>query len=321
MRNLFPKTFLVTWIAVGALWAGTLHAQLVDCKGPDDTEVIQAAINKHNHVILPAGICHVSTLDGTNHVDPLNGPKPRGLVIEGQGLELSQLWPTKSGVNVIDLTGSSNVTLSKFRICGYCTPKVVPSTGILSAQTSGSAASDVFGCDRVRVDGSFSLAAIYILSVASSNIEYCQFYNYQPDKITAIFTGNNFFGAASTFATIDNANDQYPSDWTITGSEFHNLGNQAALWLGGILGARFYGGNASCGSATCGHPIVSVNKVTGKDSRTGNDVDFLPADIIFDGTTFYTDEGAQLTCGVSVDSGDPSAVTFRANFSSMPLRC
>jgi uncharacterized protein (TIGR03118 family) len=30
MRNLFPKTFLVTWIAVGALWAGTLHAQVAD---------------------------------------------------------------------------------------------------------------------------------------------------------------------------------------------------------------------------------------------------------------------------------------------------
>jgi hypothetical protein len=27
MRNLFPKTFLVTWIAVGALWANTPHAQ------------------------------------------------------------------------------------------------------------------------------------------------------------------------------------------------------------------------------------------------------------------------------------------------------
>jgi uncharacterized protein (TIGR03118 family) len=30
MRKLFPKTFLVTWIAVGALWAGTLHAQVAD---------------------------------------------------------------------------------------------------------------------------------------------------------------------------------------------------------------------------------------------------------------------------------------------------
>jgi uncharacterized protein (TIGR03118 family) len=28
MRSLFPKAFLVTWIAVGALWAGTLHAQV-----------------------------------------------------------------------------------------------------------------------------------------------------------------------------------------------------------------------------------------------------------------------------------------------------
>ena len=30
MRNLFPKTFLVTSIAVGALWAGALHAQVAD---------------------------------------------------------------------------------------------------------------------------------------------------------------------------------------------------------------------------------------------------------------------------------------------------
>jgi uncharacterized protein (TIGR03118 family) len=30
MRNLFPKTFLVTWIGVGALWAGALHAQVAD---------------------------------------------------------------------------------------------------------------------------------------------------------------------------------------------------------------------------------------------------------------------------------------------------
>ena len=30
MRNLFPETFLVTSIAVGALWAGTLHAQVAD---------------------------------------------------------------------------------------------------------------------------------------------------------------------------------------------------------------------------------------------------------------------------------------------------
>ena len=299
-------------LAIGAflITVKSAHAQLVTCTGPDDTEVIQAAINEHNHVILPAGICHVSNLDGTNHVDAPNGPKPRGLVIEGQGLELSQLWPNKSGVNIIDLTGSSNVTLSKFRICGYCTPKVVPSTGILSAQTSGSAASDVFGCDRVRVDGSFSLAAIYILSVASSNIEYCQFYNYQHGAITAIFTGNNFFGAASAFVSIDNANDQFPSDWTVTGSEFHNFGSDAALWFGGIVGARFYGGNASWGSNASGQAIVSVNAVTVKGSNS------YPADIIFDGTTFYSDSGVQPACAVS---GYTSAVTFRANFSSMPL--
>ena len=30
MKHLFPKTFLVTWIAVGALWAGTPRAQVVD---------------------------------------------------------------------------------------------------------------------------------------------------------------------------------------------------------------------------------------------------------------------------------------------------
>lgn len=29
-RNLFPKTFLLTWIAVGALWAGMSRAQVAD---------------------------------------------------------------------------------------------------------------------------------------------------------------------------------------------------------------------------------------------------------------------------------------------------
>ena len=29
MRHIFTKTFLVTWIAVGALWAGTPRAQVV----------------------------------------------------------------------------------------------------------------------------------------------------------------------------------------------------------------------------------------------------------------------------------------------------
>lgn len=264
----------------------------------DDTAEIQAAIADYETVVLPSGTCRVSSLDLTNRI---------GVTIKGQGILGTQIIPIQSGVNVIDNTGSSNTTLRDFRICGFCNPSIVPTTGILGAQRQGAYTSDVLSIERLRVDGNFSVAALYVYGVASSNIFASQFYNYQPNAITAIFTGNNFFGAASAFATIEPNPLYMPTDWTVVQTEFHNFGSGWAVWLGGARSLRFYGGNMSSG-----HPVLSVNAVMGQAGQMN------PAYIIADGVTFYGDEITHVTPACAV-KGMTGAITFRANESPVPL--
>ena len=62
MRNLFPKTFLATWIAVCALWAGTLHAQVTGFVQVNLVSDIQglAKITDSN-LVNPWGVAHSTT--------------------------------------------------------------------------------------------------------------------------------------------------------------------------------------------------------------------------------------------------------------------
>jgi hypothetical protein len=270
----------------------------VTCGLLDDTPTIQAALNTAKRVILPEGNCRVTSLNITNR---------QGTTLEGQGALATNLVPIRSGGSVIDLTGSSNITLKNFRVFGTANPSVVPSIGILNAQMAGSLASDVTTIEHVRVEGYFSLASWYNLAVQSSYVNGSQFYNYYPSAATAIMTGNNFFGASSSFVSIDNSNSNVPSDWTITATEFHNFGNGWTFWIGGAQSVRVYGGNMSSQ-----HVIVSMNAVTINGSNS------YPAAIILDGTTFYSDNGIQPACAVS---GLTQYITFRANQSSMPLTC
>lgn len=275
------------------LFAPFAHAQtLVTCGTSDDTAAIQAAIGTHKKVVLPVGTCRVSSLNATNIP---------GLTIEGQGILATQIIPIQNNVNVIDATGSSNILLRDFRICGFCNQSIVPKIGILSGQSTAGYTSDVVGIERVRVDGKFSLSALYVHGTASSYVRSGQFYNYQPNGMTAIITGNNFFGASSAFTTTDNGNHYAPSDWTFTQTEFHNFGNGWAMWIGGATSLRFYGGNVSSQ-----HPLISLNAVV-LSSGTKH-----PANIIFDGTTFYGDELTNIS-PPCVLSGSVGAVSLRAN--------
>lgn len=275
------------------------NAQPITCNLEDDTPTAQAAINATRQLILPAGTCRFSSINATNL---------SGVSIIGQGNLISQIVPIQSGVNVIDLTGSNTKTLRDFRICGYCDMSVIPSTGILDAQSSLAYSSDVTIIERVRVDGKFSLAAWYNLAVASSAISYSQFYNYNPGGQVAIITGNNFFGAVSHFTTIDNSNNHTPSDWTFTQVEFHNLsGSGGALWIGGATSLRFYGGNMS----SSGIP-VSINA-----TLNGSGVAISPGWIIFDGVTFYNDFPPTPPRAITNNSG--VAPLMRANQAGFPL--
>lgn len=271
------------------------HAAVVTCAGVDDTAAIQTAIDETSFVHLE-GTCKVSSINATGKT---------GLVIEGDGSFATEIAPLTNGANVIDLTGSSNATLRDFHLCGTCAPGIVPATGILSAQISGSYTSDVLHIESVRVDGSFSLAAWYNLAVASAHVAFSQFYNYQPNAITVVFTGNNFFGAASSFVAIDNSNSHVPSDWTLVGVEIHNFGSGWALWIGGAGSVNFFGGNMSSS-----HAIVSLNPVVISGVTT------YPAHLQFNGITFYSDFAPAAACAVS---GYTAAASFVNVTATVPL--
>lgn len=270
---------------------------MITPSGSDDTAVIQAALDTNGYAKLAPGDFHITSLNMTNRT---------GCTLEGCGY-ITRLNPLSAVAAVIDCTALSNGWLKGFRLSGFATPTIHPSIGILAAQKSGSASSDVVKIDDVRVDGYFNLAALFVLQVQSSMIRGSQFYNYQPGKITAAFTSNNFFGAVSDFCAINNGNDVHVSDWTLEACEFHNFAEGWAFWIGAVDSLRVYGGNMS----SAHHDgVVSVNscQVNGAQSNPGN--------IIFDGTTFYSDSGVQPLRAVQ---GMTQYVTFRDNSTSMPL--
>src|SRR5438270_5313726 len=62
MRNLFPKPFLVTWIAVGALWASTLHAQVADFVQVNlVSDIPGLATITEPELVNPWGVSHSTT--------------------------------------------------------------------------------------------------------------------------------------------------------------------------------------------------------------------------------------------------------------------
>lgn len=270
---------------------------MITPSGGDDTPIIQAELNAKGYAELDSGNFHVSQLDLTNR---------QGVALLGKGAMLTRLIPTANANAVIDVTGSSNARLNGLRIAGYTQP-VVPTIGILAAQMHGSGASDVLNMDDVRIDGTFGLAAFYVVGVQSSRVVGAQLYNYQPNGMACILTGNNIWGITSKFVTLSTANDMKVSDWTFLQSEFHNMANGWALWMGGVDSARFYGGNCS---SSCQSGIVSNNAVI----MGGVQVD--PENIIFDGITFYSDFAPSALVAVS---GNIPSITFRANKHTMPL--
>lgn len=270
---------------------------MITPSGSDDTPAIQAAINAKGYAELDAGNFQVSALDMTNR---------QGVALLGKGAMLTRLIPTANANAVIDVTGSSNARLNGLRIAGYTQP-VVPTIGILAAQMQGSAASDVLNMDDVRVDGTFGLAALYVLGVQSARVVGGQFYNYQPNGMACILTGNNIWGITSQFVTVSTANDMKVSDWSFFQTEFHHLASGWAMWMGGVDSVRFYGGNFSSSQAG---GIVSNNAVIMGGATV------YPENIIMDGSTFYSDFAP--TAGVAVSGHIPS-ITFRANKHTMPL--
>ena len=298
MKALLTLLFLLMLTAVAEA--------TVTCGTSDDTASIQAAIDAARTtydavapmipVQLPTGPCRVTSLDMTGRT---------GIALLGP----SQIVPIADGVAVLDLTGSANIQIRDINICGQCNLSIIPSVGILVAQAAGAldGLSNKLLFDYVQVSGNYSTASLFVFGVPSSQIANSQFSNWH--FITSVWTGNNFFGVQSKYLPLSESTTQMPTDWTIVGTEFHNVSEHTAIWIGGASDLRWYGGNASSNNTH----VVEVHTVAGGHS---------PARIIFDGTTFYSDTGVQGPCAVFFSSVPTSAVHFRANAHSQPaLTC
>jgi hypothetical protein len=260
----------------------------------DDTLAIQRAIDGakiHGGVVfLPVGTYSVSSLNMTG----IN----TGLVMRGagSGYMAARLLPNRSGVNVIDLTGSLYLLLENFQIGPYpqfgqpgaFNPNVpIPKTAILLAQVPNFA-SNAFHFESLVITGRYSVASFYCFGVPSSDMVNCDFYNFLDANVAVVaFTRDNYAGITSDFAPVYKGSyaavgGTNTSDWTLTACEIHEM---ADIWdLGGRSRAtslrldntqqmRWVGGNIS-GEGPQYVLFTGTNQW-----------------ITFTGTTFYSDFG------------------------------
>lgn len=291
MRNRLLLLVIAACLLPFAAWGQTV----VKCGAADDTPAINAAVAGNYSFVRLIGPCNVTSI---------NLASKQGVILEGEGNLRTRLQPLTNGANVIDLTGSSNITLRNFWLCGVCSPAIVPNVGILAAQMQGNYNSDSIFIEHVRVDGNFATASFYNLGVASSTVTKSQFYNARPSMVV-LFTANNYFGVASQYVSISTT--QYvPSDWTFVGTEIHSLTTGFGFFIGGSTAIRYYGGNI----ASSLYPV----SLSGASQLQPVNPNF----IIMDGTTFYNDQAPVPPCAVQGQAGMPP-VHFRANEAPFPL--
>ena len=270
-------------------WLSSAEAAPLVCGGVDDTLALQsdidrARIARGGIIQLPFGTCRVRALNGRNLI---------GVRIEGITSFGSILAPLESGGIMFDLTDSFDITLTRFTLGNPWQPTThTPLVGLLTAHADlATPSSNLIHLDQLVISGTFGWAAWINLGVTSSTVIRSQFYNFSPGIGTVVFVAYNWMGLTSPFGPLMTGNSG-PTDWTFLGSEIHNFGGGAALWLGGADSLRFFGGNIS---VNLGFPhFVDVN-VAGTIPTGPN--------LIFDGTTFYTDDGSRPRCLVQSNQG------------------
>lgn len=245
----------------------------------DDTAAIQATIDAARHpsvapqggvVFFPPGIYDITQLDLTN---------AQGLVLRGSGVASTWLRPTANVNAVLDLTGSLQIKVADLQIGPHKGDVTTPLCGILLGQVP-SGCSNAIQFENLYVSGRYGLGTFYNYGVPSSCANHVCFYNTNPaGGATLYFSLANPSKVPSQFTTIATG-AQSTSDWTFTGCEFHdftglNITSAVAVRLDGATQMRFIGGNISCL----------------KNAQTYVRLENGAAHVVFEGTTFYTDEG------------------------------
>ena len=296
----------------------------------DDTAAVQRAIDAAKAVggtaYLPPGRYRVSSLNLTG----CSGLALRGA---GTGLNGSVLLAWKSGVDVLDLTGSMHLNLENFQLM-HADNDVVQRTAILMAQVPGGR-SNAFHFENLYVTGRYSLATVYDYGCPSSDMLNCDFYNYFPDGEAAVmaFTRGNYAGATSAYAQVDepSAAKGYlnTSDWTVSACELHDLSTQGrkgtrskltALRLDNTMQMRWVGGNISGEGGKLIHLTGRNHHITFVGTTLYSEVGF-PAGTVFhvaDALEALSVTGCVMQAAGSVLRADPGVVLDQLHMTSKP---
>lgn len=218
--------------------------------GSDDASAINAAVAaavaaSGGTIYIPANkSCMVSQINLTGI--------GVALTIRGEGVSSSRLMPLQNAASltghghVIDLTGSSQLTLDNFEIGTFQTLAVAP-TAIFLGQIAGNS-SNRLRFRNLYVTGQYTGATFYDFGVPSYEIFASDFYNYLPGAGShgvMYLTATNAFSYSSSFATVVGGT-MNTSDIHCFNCELHKFGGTGAdnwvLRLDTTTNIAFYGG-------------------------------------------------------------------------------
>lgn len=198
---------------------------------------------------------------------------PAGSVLQGAGPDQTFLIPTTPSMSMIEITGTATIRDLNLGPLGP------PPSMLLKAGITAQGLFDRVRIERVWVNGYFTDWAFAALGgVASSSITNSQFWNYQNGTWTVILV--------------------QVSDWTFSAVEAHEVqpsGRSGSSAVGFIdsFSIRWFGGNIAGSNV-----LVNLSQ---------------SSLIIFDGTTFYSDNGTPPACMVGLYGGSPPPA-FRQNY-------
>lgn len=235
--------------------------------GTDDAPALNAAIvaaknARGGTIYIPVGSYLVSQIDLTNC--------GWAITIRGEGVSSSALMPMQNAISgtvqghVIDLTGSSQLTLDNIQIGSFQT-LATATCALFFGQTNANGANRV----RIRnlyVSGQYSGATVYIYGTPSFEFWASDFYNYKPGAGghgVMTLTRTNVLGYTSQFMSIATGAWNM-SDVHFFQCEFHKFAATGAsnwvIYMEGASNISFYGGVINGGAtAYCWYENVNAH--------------------------------------------------------------
>lgn len=233
-------------------------------------------------IYIPPGNYDVS--GGINMTEVTQNLTVRGAGLGQTGTNLKALTTTNA---IIDLTGSSAVTISDMWIDGYAGTSAY---GILMA-ASATNPSNVISFTNCSLSGKFTQVGIYIYHSSDNYFEHFAVGSYLPTTIAIMaITEKNFLGAHSDFTTITTTTAGQSGDLLFTDFQLHDIsvafpGQSSVIPLyisGRHSPIKFVGG------VIAGMPTASAGGMVVFDGTPSSHV----AGVGFIGVQFYGDTGA-----------------------------